>query len=380
MNIVLSGVETTNKGAELMLYAILQEIERRFPHATVFLSKDRICQGTEYIQTKLDFRELPYAKLENTLHLNALIWRFHLPYRLMPHMMAINKIDYFIDGSGFKYSDQFNFTRSAVTSLGMQLLAYRKKKAKIVFLPQAFGPFEKKETKNAISVLNTYASVLMPRETVSYRYIEQSGVVDMDKVRIFPDFTSLVKGEFPERYSHLKNSVCIIPNQQMFSKGVTSKNKYLELLSRIIEHVKKAGHNIFLLNHEGIRDEKLCMELKAKLSHPIEVITGLNALEVKGLIASSYLVISSRFHGVASALNSCVPSLATSWSHKYEELFKDYNLDGCILSLDDTERTLKTVDDFLQEAKNKEIRDALSLQIPRIEEATREMWNVVWNQ
>ena len=37
MRIVLNGVETNNKGAELMLYAILQEIERKFPDAEVFM-------------------------------------------------------------------------------------------------------------------------------------------------------------------------------------------------------------------------------------------------------------------------------------------------------------------------------------------------------
>lgn len=42
MRIVLSGVETHNKGAELMLYAILQEIERRFPDAEVFINKSAI--------------------------------------------------------------------------------------------------------------------------------------------------------------------------------------------------------------------------------------------------------------------------------------------------------------------------------------------------
>ena len=30
MNFILSGIETKNKGAELMLYAILQEIEKKF--------------------------------------------------------------------------------------------------------------------------------------------------------------------------------------------------------------------------------------------------------------------------------------------------------------------------------------------------------------
>ena len=50
MRYILNGVETNNKGAEIMLYAILQEIERRDKDAVVFgildasLGKFHICR------------------------------------------------------------------------------------------------------------------------------------------------------------------------------------------------------------------------------------------------------------------------------------------------------------------------------------------------
>ena len=61
MKIVLSGVETNNKGAELMLYAILQEIERKYPTATVYLPYNGIRQGEGYnIVTSLNIKRNPY--------------------------------------------------------------------------------------------------------------------------------------------------------------------------------------------------------------------------------------------------------------------------------------------------------------------------------
>ena len=52
--IVLSGIGFVNKGAELMLYAILQEIENKFPNSVVYLS-EAIPQGYDF-STKLSFK------------------------------------------------------------------------------------------------------------------------------------------------------------------------------------------------------------------------------------------------------------------------------------------------------------------------------------
>lgn len=379
MKIVLSGVETNNKGAELMLYAILQEIERRFPNAIVYIPDDRISQGTDYITTKVDFRTFPFSKIEKDLKLNAVFRILHLPYRFMPHNIAIGDVDYYLDGSGFKFSDKFKLTPKYNNFLRSQLSAFSRKGTKIVFMPQAFGPAEHTNTKDILSIISRNSSIIMPRERISYNYLKDSKVVDMNKVIMYTDFTSLVEGKFPAKYENLRNGICIIPNYKMIEKGVMTYDDYIYLLTSIIKSVNKSGHSIYLLNHEGKNDEKLAYRCQQSIGSGVEVVTGLNALEVKGLIASAYLVITSRFHGLASSLNSCVPALATSWSHKYEELYRDYGLEGFILPIENQEMAIEKIMDLLDINENNRIRKHLEQQAPKIKEQTRKMWNDIWS-
>ena len=145
--------------------------------------------------------------------------------------------------------------------------------------------------------------------------------INSDIIKNYPDFTISVQGYVPDKYSHLRNSVCIIPNKRMIDRGITTKEKYINFYCNIINTVNTENKTCYLLNHEGVEDLNLAKEIKKCLNSDIEIVTNLNALEIKGLISSSYLCISSRFHGVSSALNSKVPCLATSWSHKYEKIF-----------------------------------------------------------
>lgn len=115
------------------------------------------------------------------------------------------------------------------------------------------------------------------------------------------------------------------------------------------------------------------------MNNQIEVVSGLNALEVKGLIGSSYLCITSRFHGAASSLNSCVPCLATSWSHKYVELFKTYGFTNNILPLSNFNETSQMITDYLVEDNNSAVRLKLFNSVMHIKQKNREMWNMLWN-
>ncbi len=382
MKILLSGVETNNKGAELMLYAILQEIERKYPEAEVFIPKDRVRQGLGYVKTSLKLHFCDYRLIDRLIrlfHVNGILRRLHFP-QTSPKLSIPEMIDFFIDGSGFLFSDQQSkYITSRIGYWGNLLTQLRTQGSKIVFLPQAFGPAELENTKCFFTLLSEYADVIMPREQVSYNYIEKSGKVNMKKVKLFTDFTSLVDGVSPEKLVHLKNGICIIPNLRMIDRGAITKDDYKNLLSTIVAEGKKSGHPVYLLNHEGMGDELLALELQKELANNIEVVTGLNALEVKGVISTAYVVVSSRFHGVASALNCCVPCLATSWSHKYKELFLDYKMENCILPLDNIDKAVEMVCEFIADEKNKKIRSLLAVEVPRIKDETRKMWREVWN-
>lgn len=381
MKIVLSGVETNNKGAELMLYAILQEIERRFPDAEVYLPYYRIAQGTKYVHTNLKFRTTPWSAIVAKLRVPVILYKLKLyneSQAIIAETSIVKDADWFIDGSGFAFGDQWNIKDSRIRDWELKLQALHDSGCKVVFLPQAFGPVEKEGTKKAFTMLNKYANLIMPREQVSYDYVRASGLIDMNKVKKFTDFTSLVEGVFPEKYSQLRNGICIIPNMQMIRMGKITYEDYIKLLSALVNEGKRSGLPIYLLNHEGKQDEELCIKCKESIGGDIEAVTGLNALEVKGLIGTAKIVITSRFHGLASALNSGVPSLATSWSHKYEELFRDYGLEGYVLPLNDIEKAVERVGELLDEKENQRLRNHLAQQIPLIKAQTKEMWECVW--
>lgn len=380
MKIVLSGIETKNKGAELMLYAILQEIENRYPNAKVYVPLHAIKQELSYINTNVMLLDKPFANIKRfakSIHLLGILRRLHIPFYFFEDSYPVNGADYFIDASGFAFTDQWNPSNNMVNFWEKQLKGYSKQKTKIVFLPQAFGPVELPNTKRELSLLNQYADIIMPREKVSYSYLQGCNI-SKSKVKLFPDFTSLVVGEIPQKYKHLKGGICIIPNMRMIDKGGITFENYLNILVGIVNVGKAKGHIVYLLNHEGKNDEDLAYHCRTRLNNSIEVVTGLNALEVKGLISTSYLCVSSRFHGVASALNSGVPCLATSWSHKYAELYNDYSISDCILDLSNMDRCFNMVNNYMNDSENRRIREHLEVQIPKIQAKIRNMWDYVW--
>lgn len=381
MRIVLNGVETFNKGAELMLYAILQEIERRFPDATVFLPSDNIYQGHSYIKTSLDFRPLPHHRIFNFIKKTRLVGilnRLHLPNLFLTDSRIVNDVDYYIDGSGFAFSDQYKHTRRNYDTWRYRLEGYAGQGTKIIFLPQAFGPVEEYWTKRLISLLFDKSHLIYAREKISYDYLIGTGC-ETSKLKMCTDFTSLVEGIVPQRYSHLSGRVAIIPNLRMVDRGATDMKSYLKSMSVLIETIHNSGHDVYLLNHEWEGDEKLCHIISKDVGGDIPVVSGLNALEVKGLISTAYLCVTSRFHGLASALNSCVPCLATGWSHKYEELYRDYDVDGCMLDVNAHDDMRRRVSRLLDETNNKNMREHLKARQPAIQNAARRMWDEIWS-
>ncbi len=380
--IVLSGINTVNKGAELMLYAILQQIEKKFPDAEVYVPLYAVRQGLPYIKTNLKLREKPYAslkKIAGKFHIPGILRRLKLPYSFLVDLHPVKQADLFIDASGLNFSDQWNPSAVAVKDWEISLQGYSKQNTRIVFLPQVFGPVELENTKKLFALLSEYADLIMPREQVSLEYL-QNQQVDSTKIFKFTDFTSVVNGSFPSNYEHLRGGICVIPNIRMIDKGGITMGKYIDFLIKVINVSINQGQMVYLLNHEGTGDERLAYECSKKLDGQIEVVTGLNALEVKGLIASSYLCVSSRFHGVASALNSCVPCLSTSWSYKYEELYKDYGMKDCVLNLNSIDASIAQVKEYMGREKNQQTREYLRQQVPMIQKETERMWELIWDK
>lgn len=375
MRIQIDETNTRNKGAELMFYAALEEIERKFPNATVIYN-------SEHGRIK---------NFQTGMHLKQRYWLTHFRFGVrvlnklkIPHEYFTNhypqkKIDLVLDAGGFRLSDQWNYSLKHIDRLESYYKFLKEQGTTVIFLPQAFGPFQTKSGQRSVELLNRYADLVFVRESISWQYLHDAGA-DMKKMLLYPDFTPLVKGVVPEKYKSLKGKVCVIPNSRMVTHTKHGEDKYLSFIEQIINHIYGLGKDVFLLNHEAEDDLNLCRMIAEHLKKSIQIVTDLNAKEVKGVIGSSSIVISSRFHGVASALNQGVPCLATSWSHKYKLLFDDYGQDDKILSVEDhMNHTLQRIDHIMDQNIHAEISGQLEKQTQLIKNKNTEMWEKVWN-
>lgn len=374
-NIQIDGTNTLNKGAELMLYAILEQIECRYPNAVVFYNFNEVGESHS-IDTKHKLRKrwgLRFGRYPA-----AVLRRLHLPHTYFTAQHAKGGLDLVLDGAGFQFSDQWNYSTDRLDKLENYYRRLKRKGTKIVLLPQAFGPFRTDSGKRIVEIISRYVDIIIARERISYNYLVEAGAAE-EKIWLYPDFTSLVKGTFPNRFNTLRDRVCIIPNRKMVTHASSNMEQYLNFLKQIILAIEEGGKQVFLLNHEGRGDLTFCNEINERLNGKYTVATGLNAKEVKGLIGASSLVISSRFHGVASALNQGVPCLATSWNHKYEMLFEDFGQQGNILQVGAPWNETHVKLTNILSAHDK-IQRALIVEKEKLSLQTEKMWDRIWQR
>lgn len=373
MKIQIDGTGMENKGAALMLHAILIELENRYPDAEVYYNT--VKGNINKINTQLDLRHRFFLK--HGRYGKSLFKRLGLDDSYFDRFYVQPKLNLVLDGSGFRWGDQWKYDQAYFKKWENYYKGLKKNGAKIILLPQAFGPFNSSNGKQAIDMLNTYADLVIAREQISLHYLMDSGM-DPAKTLVCTDFSLTVD---PEVSTELETSgkLCIIPNSQMIRHGGVTRDMYIRFLSGVITDSQTAGYEAFLLNHEGPEDLKLCKEIQSGLKLPAQIFSGLDAKQTKGVISTAYAVISSRFHGVASALNQGVPTLATSWSHKYAELFRDFGLDDQIIDVKYGDNiTKEKVNNLLDPIANKQMQKHLESRIPLVSREVENMWQRVF--
>ena len=380
MRIQIDGSGSINKGAELMLAAVLQEIRQRHPETEVIVNSKTA--NSDFVASQYgDNFIIPrsssfYSKVEKfhivgLLNLFSIAWGNYFTLRHAP-----KKVDMILDVGGFQFGDQWQHNKYEIDSWEAYLRMAHKKGSKFVFMPQAFGPFQKDESKSMLRVLVNNADLLIARDNTSYSYIKE--ISTNKNILLYPDFTTSVNPQETVFSNRNKGKVCIIPNSKIIQMGTMDKNSYLSAIIKIIDFVYTNHKEVVLLNHEGDEDYKLCEVIKEKTKQPVEIVSGLNAVETKGVISNAYLVISSRFHGVANSLSSCVPCLATSWSHKYQKLLEEYAQDNCLLDLSNSNVAIGKIGLFLNKTKNDEVRDTLRRNNLIVRSKNKEMWDAIW--
>jgi len=286
-------------------------------------------------------------------------------------------VDVVIDAAGFAYSDQWGERSSR--ELAHSAARWRKQGTKVILMPQAFGPYTSTRIRKSIRNAVDNIDLVMPRERTSYEYLtDVTG--ERANIRQYPDFTNLIEGAVPDYFDRNQHGVCLVPNYRMVDKTTGSQsNAYLPFMARCAKHLKDRGANPFILVHEGANDRWLAEQI-SEGAGGLPVLVEDDPLKIKGILGASVATIGSRFHGLVSALSQGVPSLGTGWSHKYQELFRDYGFPQGLVSVDDADSELaEKIDRLVDERANRELAESLQKESAHLKSRSEAMWGEVFS-
>lgn len=364
-----------NKGAALMLLSIIERLRATYPNAMLTV-----------VPTAPNGSQ-PFAELTALgLYPKASLNRFGvelgdvaavIPRRLRNRygLVLDREVDVVIDAAGFAYSDQWGVASSLELSRATR--RWRRQGTKVILMPQAFGPFTDPAIRKAILNAMENVDLVMPRDSTSYRFLtDVTG--ERETIRQFPDFTNLIEGTVPAGFNPEDHRVAIVPNYRMIDKtSEASGGKYLPFMSRCARRLAELDARPYLLVHEGIDDEQLA-KIISEASGGIPIVKENDPLMIKGILGSSHAVLASRYHALVSALSQGVPAVATGWSHKYTELFEDYDFAEGVFSVDDEAgRVDAMIDRLVDRDANKEMSAQLLQSSARLKALSEEMWSAV---
>lgn len=377
MIIELRGVEFQNKGAELMLRAILQIVKEEITDS-IFVMEARSGapikeQRAAGIYTKLNKKKYGV----NTGKVGLFIPKF---IRRKFGFILDKEIDAVLDGSGFAFGDFWGAAKAG-DRLANHIHRWKRQGKKVIVLPQAFGPFTKADIISKMETVLNEADLVFARDQYSFDYLKNLNA-KQDNVYLKPDFTNLIKGVKPAGFKSQDLEVAIIPNNKLLESNIfKDRDDYLDVLHRIVVNIERHGRKPFFLIHEGVKDLKLAQDVNEKHKLKIPILKEDDPLKVKGIIGLSKAIVTSRFHGLVSALSQAVPCLCIGWSHKYLALMEDYGFVEGLLSKEDvhSDEIEKKIEMVIKTDTARAISEKLEQGGEKQKELSRAMWVQVFS-
>jgi colanic acid/amylovoran biosynthesis protein len=338
INIEILGAGFKNKGAHLMLIAVVEKLSTSFPGARLAI-RTKMKKNWDLGELKLYQKPSESESLTGELLIRLFSGK---RTRKSNNIVLDSETDIVLDISGFQYSDRFG--HRTIANRAKLIRRWKRSGKKVFLMPQAFGPFEAPRVRRAIRTIADHADLLFPRDQDSLDYLEQL-VGSRDNIIMYPDFTNLVKGKVPGHYTVGKPRACLIPNAQMIAKTSQAIGElYVPFFASCANFLKAADLDPFILLHEIEKDGPLAREVQKLSSLSLDIVEERDPVHIKGIIGSCHLVVGSRFHALVSALSQGVPAVATSWSHKYERLYQEYGCQELLISnLDFEEQALEVM-------------------------------------
>lgn len=313
--ILITGVEFTNQGAYLMMRAAIEQIRNRFRATPVLDYRVGTPQQRRRVGTAT-FVPVKASRIARAPLVGTAVRRLS-PFVGPADLYAV------FDASGFRYGDEWKDLDLA--SSVRRYEDFGRHGVPTYLLPQALGPFS--DTADVAEGLAKSTRMIFARDPQSFESIHTVTVQTggLAQVVLSPDFTGAVSTVPVDGWHN--HDVPIIPNWNIVARARTreDRDRYISALGAVVDHLRASGLRPYGLSHEGARDAELLEEVRRHIAPgSFRIVAGLDGLELKALIGQAPLIVSARYHAIASALSQGVPVVAHGWSHKYEWLLRDH--------------------------------------------------------
>jgi polysaccharide pyruvyl transferase WcaK-like protein len=370
MRILIVGGNFTNKGAEAMLWTVVQQLGSRLPEATFVLGNKYVrfgdvdaarVAGLPTVQgTRTSLLGLWQVVGRDALRRPMQIRTAYRLRSLLAQMVHLaNQVDAVVDISGYAYGDNApGELRGALRTLKL-CDAVRDRGKPYVFMPQMWGPFEVRELAVQCRYSIARASLVFAREEASRAHLARLLGIRTVDIPLAADIAFLFDADHASEPAStgmgggFRGPVLgIAPNVRVYERcaGTGTENAYIRALVAIAEHFTAAGCRVRLIPHElrgGERrvqdDLELCRLVEESITthrDHVSTVRERSAASLKRAIGECGLLVGSRFHSLIAALSQGIPVAAIGWAHKYPELLRAFGLESQVLdhsAIDETE-------------------------------------------
>lgn len=385
---VVGAAFSANKGAASMLVALIRNLPHHlgpceFCVLTTFPAGDEAQpkpEGVEIVDASpvklvLMFLLAGLARLLRPTGMNPrLFYRFRA-------MRRVADADVVVDMAGISFADGRGLPTLGynVVMTSMPLLLGRP----VVKVAQALGPFHERLNRFAAKAVLPHVTTICARGARTEENLRGLGLGNVVRAADLA-FTVAVSDEDLRWAGRLlgahQNGILVFPSAVVHQYASRQGRDYTATMAGFIDSTVERGHQVIVLPHsvrtgEGpsrMNDVPVCKQIYERVagkSSCLLITDDLPPEVLRAVVASSSVVISSRFHAMVSALATRTPVIVVGWSHKYQEVLDEFEVAGC--SLDHSELDTDTLSDRLDSvlARHQELVETIGRNLPAVQSA-----------
>lgn len=334
-NIIITGGELFNKGAQAMTFITVDECRKRFPDHEIYLLSEMDRRRPEQEKNAFTFKfcgwyPVKFARArKNPLLKAGYMLRNGAEFRECDELYK--NCDLMLDISGYALGS--GWTKGTLNNYIDHLEFAEAYNIPMYIMPQSLGPFDMPEDIDSrLKKLLPGVKMICAREQEGYDAVKAKYA--LDNICIKPDIVLNNKGiDTGNIYKHLPElyipeiapgSVAIIPNTRLLK--VVDKAELLDTYAQIIAKLISEDHNVYIFVH-STNDIQLAKEIKSGFEDCGKVTVlehEFSCLEYSELVKSFEFIIASRFHSIVHAFKEGIPSVSIGWAEKYSNLHSQF--------------------------------------------------------